>query len=74
MVGFAVGKEHLLGDGFRFGSFVLWFVVGGFCGWWLVNSVGFYGWVLWFLGMGFVVFGGVGYSVGISFVFDGDVL
>ena len=64
----------IVGDGFRFGSFVLWFVVGGFvvCGWWVLWFVGdgFCG--LW--GMGFVVLGGVGYSVGISFVFDGDVL
>ena len=45
---------------------MLWF-------WW-VSSVGFGGWVLWFVGDGFCGFGGVGYSVGISFAFDGEVL
>ena len=51
-----------------------WLRCGGcvLCFWW-VSSVGFGGWVLWFVGDGFCGFGGVGYSVGISFAFDGDV-
>ena len=45
----------------------LWLVVCDLCGFlWLGFVVG--GW------WGFVVLDGVGYSVGISFVFDGDVL
>ena len=44
-----------------YGLWLVGFVVfgDGFCGLWL---------------MSFVVLGGVGYSVGISFAFDGDVL
>ena len=64
----------LKGSWLRCGVCVLWF-------WW-VSSVGFGGWVcgLWvmgfcgFRGVMFVVLGWVGYSVGISFAFEGDVL
>lgn len=78
----ALWLVSLKGSWLRCGGCVLWF-------WW-VSSVGFGGWVLWFVGDGvcglwvmgfcgfkgviFVVLGGVGYSVGISFAFEGDVL
>ena len=54
----------------------LWLVSFVVCSLWLVGlgfvvcGDGFCG----FWGVMFVVLGGVGYSVGISFVFDGDVL
>ena len=40
-------------------------LVGELCGFWWLGSV--------VCGAGFCGFGGVGYSVGISFAFDGDV-
>ena len=76
MVGFAEGELASL---WRLCVVVL---VGELCGFLWLGFVGFCGWVLWFVvdgfcgfwGVMFVVLGGVGYSVGISFVFDGDVL
>lgn len=46
---------------------VLWGVGDGVCGLWVMGFCGF-------RGVMFVVLGGAGYSVGISFAFDGDVL
>ena len=76
MVGFAEGELAslwrlcvvvLVGELCGFWWLGLWVVGDGVCGLWVMGFCGFKGVI-------FVVLGGVGYSVGISFAFDGDVL
>ena len=64
MVGFAEGELASL---WRLCVVVLVGELCGFCGLWVMGFCGFKGVI-------FVVLGGVGYSVGISFAFEGDVL